>query len=183
MFYSDTVSCEITYSSDIYCTQETYDSSASPCFQETKQDLCLYSYLFPLMHFMRHSHIIHPSVPPTFFCSRLSLGLFSPSFPFHRNHAGWSARSVVLFNMHSPFLLLYYCPTGGRGPFLRPDNGRRLDREHGGHVPFATPRYLSILPPFSPTLFNSTLILLQERKTWEPSMLPKPPGPQLYTYY
>lgn len=134
------------------------------------------------MHFVLFSHY-PPFSPSHFFCTRPSLGLFSPSFPFHRNHAGWSALSVVLFNMHSPFLLLYYCPTGGGGPFLRPDNGRRLDREHGGHVPFATPRYLSILPPFSPTLFNSTLILLQERKTWEPSMRPKPSGPQLYTYY
>lgn len=105
------------------------------------------------------SRIIHPfsliySFPYffLFFYTRLFLTLFSFSCPFHRAHAGWSAWSVVLLNMHSPFLLLYYCPTGGGGPFLRPDNGQRRDREHGGHVPFATPCYLSILPPFSPTI-------------------------------
>lgn len=81
-----------------------------------------------------------------------SVFLLYPPRPIHRTHAGWSAQSVVLFNMHSPFLLLYYCPTGGGGPFLWPDNGRRRDREHGGHVPFATPCYLSILPPFSPAI-------------------------------
>lgn len=80
----------------------------------------------------------------------LALSFFPRSSPSCCTHAGWSARYVVLFNMHGPFLLLYYCPTGGEGPFLWPDNGRRRDREHGGHVPFATPRYLSILPPFSP---------------------------------
>lgn len=93
------------------------------------------------------SHLLLP-----IFYARLSLSLFSSPCPFRRTHAGWSAWSVVLFNMHSPFLLLYYCPTGGGGPFLSPDNGRRRDREHGGHVPFATPCYLSIRPPFSPTI-------------------------------
>lgn len=41
-------------------------------------------------------------------------------------------------------------------------------------------------PPSHPTRcppFNSTLILLHERKTWELSIHPKPPRPQLYTYY
>lgn len=80
-----------------------------------------------------------PLLPPS---------LSSPTLPF----TGWSARYVVLFNMQSPFLFLYYCLTGSRGPFLWPDNGRRRDREHGGHVPFATLRYLSILPPFTPTV-------------------------------
>lgn len=149
----------------------------------SKKESRIYNISSPDMYFMCLSHIIHPSPPPTPFCTRLSLGLFSSSYPFHRTHAGWFAQSVVLFNMHSSFLLLYYCPTGGGGPFLWPDNGRRLDREHGGHVPFATPCYLSILPPFPPTLFNRTLILLQERKTWEPSIRPKPSGPLLYTYY
>lgn len=98
-------------------------------------------------------HIIRPflcTTPSQFFLRQpLSLSLLSP---LHCTNAGWSARYVVLFNMHSPFLLLYYCPTGGGGPFLWPDNGRRRDREHGGHVPFATPRYLSILPPSSPAV-------------------------------
>ena len=95
---------------------------------------------------------VYHSLPlPPFTPTALSQTVFF-LFPLHRTQAGWSSQSVVLFNMHSPFLLLYYCPTGGGGPFLWPDNGRRRDREHGGHVPFATPRYLSILPPFSPTI-------------------------------
>lgn len=113
--------------------------------------LSLYDGLFVSFFVSLFSHLLLP----IFFMPAslsLSLSLFSSSCPFHRTHAGWSAWSVVLFNMHSPFLLLYYCPTGGGGPFLSPDNGRRRDREHGGHVPFATPCYLSIRPPFSPTI-------------------------------
>lgn len=93
-----------------------------------------------------------PSHP---FYSCLFLFPFCPRslFPLRWTHAGRSARYVVLFNMHGPFLLLHYCPAGGEGPFLWPDNGRRRDREHGGHVPFATPRYLSILHPH-PTPFS-----------------------------
>lgn len=52
------------------------------------------------------------------------------------------------------------------------------------HLP---PRAISLsCPPSHPTRcppFNSTLILLQERKTWELSIHPEPPRPQLYTYY
>lgn len=52
------------------------------------------------------------------------------------------------------------------------------------HLP---PRAISLsCPPSRPTRcppFNSTLILLQERKTWELSIHPEPPRPQLYTYY
>lgn len=56
------------------------------------------------------------------------------------------------------------------------------------HLP---PRAISLSctptpPPSHPTRcppFNGTLILLQERKTWELSIQPKPPRPQLYTYY
>ena len=91
-----------------------------------------------------------PLFPPTAFTPASFSLCLSLLFSLCWTHAGWSVRYVVLFNMHGPFLLLYYCPSGGEGPFLWPDNGRRRDREHGGHVPFATPCYLSILPPFSP---------------------------------
>lgn len=143
--------------------------------------------IFSLRHSLApsHSFFLHPALyffflPPSLTSSEQ--GRFGPG----------AMLCCLICTAHS--CSFYYCPSGGGGPFLWPDNGRRRDREHGGHVPFATPCYLSILarPPPSHThptlhtrcpLFNSTLILLQERKTWEPSIRPKPPGPQLYTYY
>lgn len=120
-----------------------------------KQKHLFYSYLCISASFCAFFKSSTPfSVPlprslPLLLCPPRS---FSLLFPLRRTHAGWSTQYVVLFNMHSPFLLLYYCPAGDGGPFLWPDNGRRRDTEHGGHVPFATPCYLSILPPFSPAV-------------------------------
>lgn len=135
----------------------TFDTSSCQPIKKHKTTFVFYSYRRASTSFLvQFSPLLPislsnpPHSPPTPFAPA-SFSLFLSSlFPLHWTHAGWSARYVVLFNMHGPFLLLYYCPTGGEGPFLWPDNGRRRDREHGGHVPFATPRYLSILPPFSP---------------------------------
>lgn len=121
---------------NIVCLYSCLCASVSFCAFFTSSTL----FSQPLPHSL--PLLLHPSLS-------LSLSSVFLLFSLQRTHAGWSAWPVVLFNMHSPFLLLYYCPTGGRGPFLWPDNGRRGDREHGGHVPFATPHYLSILPPFS----------------------------------
>lgn len=133
------VSCSMTLAGVISLKeQHTSVLQLSLCF-------CLLLCLFPIIY------LFLSTTPSYDFNTRLSRSVFV-LVPLHRTHAGWSAQSSVLFNMHSPFLLLYYCPTGDGGPFLWPNNGRRHDREHGGHVPFATPRYLSILPPFSPAV-------------------------------
>lgn len=132
----------------------TFDASRCQPPKNTQRRLCFIVIFVPRLLFSCNFRLLCPFLsatlprsPPT--PAPFSLFLSSP-FRLRCTHAGWSTQFVVLFNMHGPFLLLYYCPTGGEGPFLWPDNGRRRDREHGGHVPFATPCYLSILPPFSP---------------------------------
>lgn len=134
------------------CRTQTCNIGCSHLLKGIKQHFCFYSVCLSSVLFFNILRSFLFSTPSHFFYSRLSLSL-SVCFP-PLPHSSYPCRLVCsvrcVVNMHSPFLLLYYCPTGGGGPFLWPDNGRRRDREHGGHVPFATLRYLSILPPFSP---------------------------------
>lgn len=133
--------------------RRTYDTSRCHLFKGTKQHFCFTvisvsqppfcvvlassSLFFPLCHSLAPSHSFFYTPSPTF--------IFFPSLTSSQQgrFGPGAVLCCLICTAHS--CSFYYCPSGGGGPFLWPDNGRRRDREHGGHVPFATPRYLSIL--------------------------------------
>lgn len=120
--------------------------------------LCLFHNLHPFLS-TTPSHSSHTRPAPL-----LSLSLLL--FLLVCSLAG----RFVLFNMHSPFLLLYYCPAGDGGLFFGQTMGGVVTESTVvmSHLP---PHAISLsCPPHSLfltrcLLFNSTLILLQERKT------------------
>lgn len=152
MFHSDTISCEITCGPDFCCTEETYDSRTFHCFQEIKQDFCLYSYLFPLMHFMCLSHIIHPSVPPTFSAPASHSACFPLRSPFivTMQVGLLGPLCCLICTAHSCFFIIV--PLAAEALFFGQTMGGVLTESTVvmSHLP---PRAISLsCPPFHPPL-------------------------------
>lgn len=147
----------------------------------------------PLFTLHSHNHLSTPShriafisFPPLFYACPLPHFISRPSLCTVLPGAG--SRCVVSLNMHGPFLPLLLLSRWRQRPFSSAQTMGSVVTESTVVMSHLPPRAISLSCPQSlpsrplPTLhtrcplFNSTLILLQERKTWEPSIRPKASG-------
>lgn len=171
----------------------TFDASRCQPLKNTQRRLCFIVIFVPRLLFSCNFRLLCPFLSATLPAPLPLLLLLplSPSF-FPR----WSVSAVPMqVGLHS-LLCCLICTAHSCSFIIVPVAAKALffGQTMGGVVTESTvvmshlpPRAISLsCPPSHPTRcppFNSTLILLQERKTWELSIHPEPPRPQLYTYY